>query len=144
MPIVRDLDAFLVQPLVCHLATSGPTVRPVWFLWEDGFFWVLSGPWSALPSRVRADPAVALVVDTCDLITGETVQVAARGSAEVLTFDADRGERMLARYLGPDQGTWDPRFRRYLRDEPSAVWIKVRPTRIRFVDLSYEPSTVSP
>ena len=29
-----DVDEFLAQPLVARVATNGPTVRPVWFLWE--------------------------------------------------------------------------------------------------------------
>jgi nitroimidazol reductase NimA-like FMN-containing flavoprotein (pyridoxamine 5'-phosphate oxidase superfamily) len=55
-----DVDAFLAQPLTARVATSGPTVRPTWYLWEDGAFWILTGPWAALPNRVRADPAIAI------------------------------------------------------------------------------------
>lgn len=138
------IDAFLARPVVCHLATSGPTVRPVWFLWEDGCFWVLSGPWSALPGRVTADPAVALVVDSCDLRSGEVVQVAAKGRAQQVAFDVGRGARLLARYLGPDQGAWDPRFRSYLGGASGAVWIRIPPRQIRMVDLSYVPPRVLP
>jgi hypothetical protein len=29
-----DVDEFLQQPLTARTATNGPTVRPVWFLWE--------------------------------------------------------------------------------------------------------------
>ncbi|MET9682835.1 amino acid permease C-terminal domain-containing protein [Streptomyces coeruleorubidus] len=53
-----DVDAFLRQPLTARLATNGPTVRPVWFLWEEGAFWVLTGPWTRLFDRVRADPVL--------------------------------------------------------------------------------------
>jgi len=65
-------------------------VRPLWFLWEDGYFWLLSGAWSSVPARIGTDPVAALVVDTCDLLTGETVQVVARGRAEVVAFDVAR------------------------------------------------------
>jgi nitroimidazol reductase NimA-like FMN-containing flavoprotein (pyridoxamine 5'-phosphate oxidase superfamily) len=37
-----DLDGFLDQPLVAHLATvgrTGPSVRPLWYLWEGRAFW---------------------------------------------------------------------------------------------------------
>lgn len=74
-----DVDSFLQQPLTARLATHGPTVRPVWFLWEDGAFWVLTGPWTRLFHRVREDPAVALVVDECDPATGLVRQVIAGG-----------------------------------------------------------------
>jgi len=65
----RDFDVgdFLAQPLTARIATAGPTVRPVWYLWEDGAFWILTGPWARLEARVREDPAVSLVVDVCDL-----------------------------------------------------------------------------
>ncbi|MDQ0753044.1 hypothetical protein QF034_007275 [Streptomyces africanus] len=75
-----DVDAFLRRPLTACLATNGPTVRPVWFLWEEGAFWVLTEPWARLFGRVRADPEVALVVDECDLVR----QVIARGRAELV------------------------------------------------------------
>lgn len=58
-----DIDAFLSQPLTARIATDGPSVRPVWFLWEESAFWVLTGPWAKLFHRVSADPQIALVVD---------------------------------------------------------------------------------
>lgn len=45
--------------------------------------------WSALAHRLHEDPAVALVVDTCDLTTGRVLQVTASGAAEVLPLDRD-------------------------------------------------------
>jgi nitroimidazol reductase NimA-like FMN-containing flavoprotein (pyridoxamine 5'-phosphate oxidase superfamily) len=95
-----DVDAFLRRPLTARLATNGPTVRPVWFLWEEGAFWVLTGPWARLLGRVRADPEVALVVDECEPASGLVRQVIARGRAELLPFDVARGRRKLVRYLG--------------------------------------------
>ena len=95
------IDAFLSQPLTARIATNGPTVRPTWFLWEDQAFWILTGPWARLPRLVQADPAIALVVDECNLATGLVRQVIARGRAEVLPFDVPRGRRKLTRYLGP-------------------------------------------
>lgn len=95
-----DIDAFLSRPLTARIATNGPTVRPTWFLWEDRAFWILTGPWARLPRLVQADPAIALVVDECNLATGLVRQVIARGRAEVLPFDVPRGRRKLTRYLG--------------------------------------------
>ena len=62
-----ELAAYLAQPLVARVATLGPTIRPVWILWEDSCFWWLTGWWNALAQRLADDPVVALVVDTCDL-----------------------------------------------------------------------------
>jgi nitroimidazol reductase NimA-like FMN-containing flavoprotein (pyridoxamine 5'-phosphate oxidase superfamily) len=134
------IDEFLSQPLTARIATNGPTVRPTWFLWEDEAFWILTGTWARLPDRVRADPAIALVVDECDLTTGTVRQVIARGRAELLPFDIPRGRRKLARYLGADETGWDERFRRYLHDDPASkgtTWVRLRPAFLVAKDLSY-------
>jgi Pyridoxamine 5'-phosphate oxidase len=136
-----DVDGFLARPLTARVATNGPTVRPTWYLWEEQAFWILSGPWARLLNRVRADPAIAVTVDVCDIATGETRQVIAAGDAEILPFDVPRGRRKLVRYLGADEARWDKRFRHYLHDAPDeagTVWITMRPKRLTAVDLSYE------
>jgi hypothetical protein len=135
-----DVEEFLSRPLTARVATNGPTVRPTWFLWEDDAFWILTGTWARLPDRVRADPAVALVVDECDLTTGTVRQLIARGRAELLPFDVPRGRRKLARYLGADETRWDERFRRYLHDDPAGkgtTWLRLRPASLTARDLSY-------
>lgn len=134
------MDTFLRRPLTARIATSGPTVRPVWFLWEDGAFWVLTGPWARLFGRVKNDPDVALVVDECDLATGRVQQVIARGKAELVPFDVPRGRRKLIRYLGADEALWDDRFVAYLYDEPSergTAWLRLTPLSLAIQDLSY-------
>ncbi len=138
-----DVDAFLGQPLTARVATSGPTVRPTWFLWEDGAFWILTGPWARLLDHVRTDPRLAIVVDVCDLDSGLVRQVIARGEAEVLPFDVPRGRRKLSRYLGADEARWDARFRHYLLDDAAVkgtVWLRVRPGSLVATDLSYAPA----
>ena len=82
-----DTDAFLAQPLTARVATNGPTVRPIWYLWEDQAFWILSGPWAKLLGRVRTDPVLAITVDVCDTATGLVRQVIARGRADIVPFD---------------------------------------------------------
>jgi hypothetical protein len=133
-----EVDEFLARPLTARVATDGPSVRPTWYLWEDGAFWILSGPWSRLPARVRARPRIALTVDVCELDTGLVRQVVASGDAEVRPFDVARGRRKLARYLGDDEARWDRRFRAYLHDAPGTVWVHLRPSRLVAKDLSYE------
>ena len=136
-----DVDQFLQGPLTARVATNGPTIRPTWYLWEDGAFWILTGTWSRLPGRVQTDPRVAIVVDTCDTTSGQVRQVVARGTGELLPFDADRGRRKLVRYLGVDEDRWDDRFRRYLHDDPTqrgTSWLCVRPDRLCAIDLSYD------
>jgi nitroimidazol reductase NimA-like FMN-containing flavoprotein (pyridoxamine 5'-phosphate oxidase superfamily) len=136
-----DIDAFLAQPLTARVATNGPTVRPTWYLWEDQAFWILTGPWAKLLDRVRKDPALALTVDVCDTAAGLVQQVIARGRAKVVPFDIARGRRKLSRYLGPDETSWDARFRRYLHGDPTergTVWLRMHPTRLTATDLSYQ------
>jgi nitroimidazol reductase NimA-like FMN-containing flavoprotein (pyridoxamine 5'-phosphate oxidase superfamily) len=136
-----DVDDFLAKPLVARLATNGPSVRPTWYLWEDEAFWILTGPWATMLERVRRDPAIAIVVDTCDLDTGRVRQLIARGRAEVLPFDVPRGRRKLRRYLGPDETRWDPRFRNYLLGDQAVngtVWLRLQPHSLVAKDLSYE------
>jgi nitroimidazol reductase NimA-like FMN-containing flavoprotein (pyridoxamine 5'-phosphate oxidase superfamily) len=136
-----DLDGFLARPLVGRLATAGPTVRPVWFLWEEQAFWWLTGRWARLASLLERDSEVALVVDTCDLETGEVLQVVARGAAEVVPFDAERARRKLRRYLGPDEAAWDrERFLEGTFGDPSARLVRLKPRRLRARDLSYRPT----
>lgn len=139
-----DVDSFLAQPLTARVATAGPTVRPTWYLWEDRAFWILSGPWSRLPARVREEPRIAVTVDVCDLATGLVRQVIARGPAALEPFDVPRGRRKLVRYLGPDESAWDPRFRAYLLDDPAergTVWVRMEPESLRANDLSYQVSS---
>lgn len=135
-----DLDEFLARPLIARVATNGPTVRPTWYLWEDGAFWILTGPWARLTAKVRADPSVALVVDEGDIATGLIRQVIARGKAEELPFDVPRGRRLLVRYLGTDESRWDRRFSSYLGDDPvekGTIWLRVRPETVSAKDISY-------
>jgi len=142
-----DVDAFLAQPLTARLATmgmNGPAVRPVWFLWEDGCFWWLTGPWSQLDRQLARDLRVTLLVDTCDLASGEVRQVIATGSAELREYDVDRALRKLRRYLGPEETSWDTgRFDPHqLGDE--AQFVQLQPERLVVKDLSYRPSATAP
>lgn len=135
-----DVDAFLRRPLIARVATNGPTVRPVWFLWEDGVLWWLTGPWSRFEAHVADDPRVHVVIDTCDLTTGETKQVRAAGNAEILPYDHGRALRKLRRYLGPDASTWDSDRFALREDDSESRFARLRPQRLEAVDLSFAPS----
>jgi hypothetical protein len=136
-----NIDHFLAQPLTARIATSGPTIRPAWYLWEDHSFWFLTGPWAKLAGHIRTDPALAISVDICDIATGLVRQVIARGHAEIQPFDVSRGRRMLSRYLGPDENKWDNRFRHYLHDDPAdrgTLWVRLEPASVTAKDLTYQ------
>ena len=136
-----DLDAFLAQPLVARIATNGPVVSPVWFLWEDGAFWWLTGSWSKLPQRLERDPRVAIVVDMTDIASGEVKKVYAKGTAEVVPLDDGRMFRKLSRYLGEDRSRWDPRFGSDgTGEDPTGAMVRLVPDTLRASDDSYQPS----
>lgn len=128
-----DVESFLARPLVARVATSGPAVRPVWYLWEDGAFWWITSSYARLPKLLAEDPRVALVVDTCDLKTLEALQVTAWGEAEVVPFDEARARRKLVRYLGYDEDTWPSDFREF---GPDTRFVRFVPNRLIAADLS--------
>lgn len=131
-----DVDAFLGRCLLARVATRGPTVRPVWFIWEEGSFWWLTDTKNVLAKSVTAGEAIALVVDVCDVDTGEVVHVFARGLAAIVPVDIDRAKRKFARYLGPDEGAWDPRFVASL-SVPTTRMIRFTPEQLRASDVSF-------
>lgn len=137
-----DVDAYLAEPNQIFVATNGPTIRPLWYQWEDGCFWLITGPWAKLFARVQKDPKLALLVDTCDLKTGRILQVMASGTVEFTPYDIPRARRMLHRYLGTDEASWSSEpddYRGYLRDDgpPGAVWLKIKPTTFKPFNFSY-------
>jgi nitroimidazol reductase NimA-like FMN-containing flavoprotein (pyridoxamine 5'-phosphate oxidase superfamily) len=133
-----DLGRFLAQPLTAHVAAAGPSVRPIWFLWEDGAFWWLTGGWSRLTATLKNDPRVALVVDTCHLDTGTVLQVTAEGEAEIYQLDRERARRLLRRYLGGEEARWPPRFAEGTFHDPATRLIRLEPARLTARTLSYE------
>jgi len=140
LPDAFDLEGFLARPLIGRVATNGPTLRPVWYLWEEQAFWWLTGAWSRLPTLIARDPAVALLIDTWEPTIGEVIQLIARGDAEVRPFDPERARRKLTRYLGDDESNWDEdRFTRGTFDNPSTRFVRLRPERLVVRDLSYRP-----
>lgn len=141
-----DVSEFLAQPLVARLAVTGkdghPTVRPVWFLFEDKtFWWLTASSYSRLHVNglLAIDARVSLVVDSCDPSTGQVLAVAARGQAAVHALDPQRAARKLTKYLGPDAGLWPSRFRDTLTD-PKARLVSLQPTHdLVLRDMSYDP-----
>jgi hypothetical protein len=143
-----QVEEFLKLPLVARVAVAGPagpTVRPVWFLYEDGTFWWLTGSsYSRLGELLAADARVSLVVDSCDLRTGQVLAVTASGVATVHPFDAGLTTRKLAKYLGPDAEHWPAMFRGAF-DDPTTRLVALRPRHpLRLRDMSYPPPPRAP
>ena len=86
------------------------------------------------------DPRVSLVVDQCDLSTGQVFAVTASGAAAVHPFDPGITTRKLTKYLGPDSERWPERFRGEF-DDPTTRLVSLRPSaRLRLRDISFPPS----
>jgi pyridoxamine 5'-phosphate oxidase-like protein len=140
-----DLDAFLERPLFAHLATAspdGPRESPVWFVWEDGSVWLIGNQGDSFPKRIREDERCAIGIVDFDLRTGFLQHVGMRGVAEVLPIDKGRFYRLLRRYLGDDEATWEPTFRTQVIDVLDLM-VRFTPTSIVVRDQSYF-STASP
>jgi hypothetical protein len=86
---------------------------------------------------LKADPRVALLIDTCELDTGEVFQLSAEGEAEIYQLDPGRAGRILQRYLGPDAARWPGRFTRGTFHDPATRMIRLEPSRLQARDLSY-------
>jgi hypothetical protein len=109
-----DVDEFLRQPLMAHLATSsdeGPRHSPVWFLWEEGAIWLIGKEGDSLMNRLRRDTRCAIGIIDFDAATGRLLHLGMRGTTTVLPIDRDRLDRLLARYLGEDRSAWNRWFR---------------------------------
>jgi GNAT superfamily N-acetyltransferase len=143
-----DLEDFLDLPLVARLAVSGargrPTVRPVWFLYEEGsFWWLTASSYSELGRLLTVDARASLVIDTCDLSTGAVLAVTVTGTAVVRPFDAERATRKLRKYLGPDGTTWPTQFTGVFID-PTSRLVELHPDHpVRLRDLSFTPGTAA-
>jgi nitroimidazol reductase NimA-like FMN-containing flavoprotein (pyridoxamine 5'-phosphate oxidase superfamily) len=67
----EEIDAFLAEPRLCHFATvddrSNPRVRPLWYLWRDGVFWLTTRSEARHTGRdLKVHPQVALSVASED------------------------------------------------------------------------------
>jgi hypothetical protein len=65
--------------------------------------------------------------------------VVMRGRARLLIFDKERAKRLLHRYLGAQDGSWD--VQRFIEplDDPDNVFIRFEPETAVARDQSYRP-----
>jgi hypothetical protein len=140
-----DVDDFLRQPLVAHLATAssdGPRESPVWFLWEDQAMWLVGNQRDSFPKRLQIDGRCAIGVVEFDLRRGLLKHVGVRGTATVFPLDRLRLHRLLRRYLGENEAMWNPRFRASVIDRLTLM-VRIEPTSVVARDQSYFASTPS-
>ena len=145
LPSDFDLDAFLAQPLMAHLATAseaGPRDSPVWYLWEDGAIWLVGNTRDTFPTRIERDARCAVGIVEFDLARGLLRHVGIRGVGAVERLDHDRVKRLLRRYLGADEAGWNRDFKASVIDRLELM-VRIQPTSIVARDQSYF-SSVSP
>jgi hypothetical protein len=130
----EEVDTFLSQPLVahlaCHDADGWPYVVPTWFEWDGAGFWIIPRRRSAWAEYLRADPRAGLAID--DPATGG--RVVCQGTAELVEEPnvggrwVAIGQRMAVRYRGEAgraylQATLDqPRWLFSLRPKALVTW----------------------
>src|SRR4051794_1014521 len=140
-----DLEEFLTRPLFAHLATAsehGPRESPVWFLWEENAVWIIGSRESdSFPARIEADARCAIGIVDFDRTSGLVQHVGMRGRATVEPFNPNRARRLLRRYLGPNERTWDQRFGMTVTrpGAEQAVLLRFVPETIIARDVSYAP-----
>ncbi|MDP9104346.1 MAG: pyridoxamine 5'-phosphate oxidase family protein [Candidatus Eremiobacteraeota bacterium] len=118
-------------------APDGPRHSPVWFLWEDAAIWIIGNVVDdTFPDRVRRDERCSVGVVDFNPRTGLVHHVSFRGRGAVVPIEAQRAERLLARYLGPAVERWDARFGIAISDE-NAVFVRIEPDSVLVRDQSY-------
>jgi hypothetical protein len=139
-----DLDQFLARPLFCHLAThspAGPRNSPLWFLWEEESVWIIGDESTdTFPGRIRDEPRCAISIIYFDKRTGRVEHVGMRGQASIKPFSQQRARRLLRRYLGEQETTWDDRFRTTLT-HPTNLLVRFDPETVVVRDVSYNPAS---
>ncbi|MGL6209208.1 MAG: pyridoxamine 5'-phosphate oxidase family protein [Paracoccaceae bacterium] len=142
MPRPFDPSAILHLPLMANLATScpdGPRNAPVWFIWEDAALWMLGSTTAKSVLRLQTDPACAVEIVHFANQDGLLLHLGFRGTATIEPADGQRFRRLLAKYLGPDEATWNPWFVDTVAevDDPDNRWIKLVPQSTFTNNVSY-------
>jgi nitroimidazol reductase NimA-like FMN-containing flavoprotein (pyridoxamine 5'-phosphate oxidase superfamily) len=122
-------------PIPAHLATLDPAgfprVIPIWFLWEEGTFYLSSGPESRHVRDLARDPraGLCLTVEESQTETGYRPfrQIMVRGKAHVLPdTDANWARKLIGKYIHGEAGV----RRAQLEAGKPHVVIVLRPERL--------------
>lgn len=136
---IFELDEFLARPLYAHLAhqsEDGPRHSPVWFHWDGQAIWIIGG--KSFPENVRREPRCAIGVVDFDAGAGRSQYAGMRGRAEVRPFSTEVARMIFAKYCGPNEERWDPRFREDIGGETGVPLIRFIPETVVVRDESYK------
>ena len=129
MPFSKyELKRFLAEPRMAHIATSStsgkPRVNPIWYAYEDGYFYFTTRTGRVKGQHIRKNPHVALSIAT---ETNPYKAVCVFGTAEVLKEGRDEWLMKIAsRYGKKEAKKWFPE----VVTQPDRVVIVIKPTRI--------------
>lgn len=126
-------EAFLAEPHVAVLATnrrSGyPLLTPMWYLYEDGRFYVTTNRRTAKARNILRDPKVSLCIDTKQ----PPYKAVLVGGTADLRDDSDGAWtlRIFARYLGPEGGR---QYHDRMMAVPGRILVVITPTHFHTWD----------
>jgi PPOX class probable F420-dependent enzyme len=129
-----ELDAFLAEPHIAVVATSGPKGKPhampVWYAWRDGKVLFHTGADSKKMRNLRQNDRISVVVDS-KVAPYKVVVVEGRGRQ--LPGDGDLAREIAVHYLGERAGAaYAARS-----GEPGAL-VEVSPTKVISWDYARE------
>jgi PPOX class probable F420-dependent enzyme len=129
MTAADNREAFLREAHVAVLATVAPDGRPhaapIWYLYEDGVFVMMTGRHSRKARNIAHEPRTTLVIDRRAL---PYYAVMVQGTAEIGPPPSDDLHlRMAVRYLGETLGR---EYHTRRGGGGGAVTIRLRPDRI--------------
>ena len=129
---LAQIEEFLLPPRHAVLGTSrldgAPQLSSVWYLYDEGRFYVSAGVDTAKVRNLRRDPRVSMCIDGCypDFRT-----VVVYGSAELLSMDtpfaANVRWRIIRRYHESEERA---RLYEESTQHPPSKLIVITPTRI--------------
>jgi PPOX class probable F420-dependent enzyme len=132
----KEIDAFLAEPRLCHFATvdanGNPRVRPLWYLWKDGAFWLTTRLEARHTGRdLASSPHVAISVASEQR---PYLAVVAFGHIEVVGKDEEILRAIAVRY-GEQEGL---RFMEHAIEQPDRVAMRMVPETVLSWDNSRE------
>ena len=121
----EQIDAFLAEPHLCHFATvddkGHPRVRPLWYLWRDGTFWLTTRVEVRHTGRdLKAHPVVALSVAS---ESRPYRAVVAHGRPEIIEKSREMLLSISTRYGEAEGRSWAAEVMK----EPDRVILKLQP-----------------
>src|SRR5262245_57003588 len=133
------LAEFLQRPIIAVLSTvrkeGRPYQIPVWFLWEDGGFWITGTYARVWCKQIFHDPRVSICIEATDPVARYVAVDCTATPVEPKDTDIWQVSRRLAeKYVGARGGDVDS-FVANMRTEPRLLF-RLAPEHWRAIDLT--------